>query len=131
MQRGRMGKPAKTTNVTWSTIRSRAHWSPELAQRVLADLKRSGLSASSFAAKHELGLERIYYWQKRLKARASEPPARTGLVEVRVSGPTEARTSSSAAARIEIELLNGRRLSVEGVTDLEQLGRLVAILERA
>jgi len=126
-----MGKPAKKSNVTWSTIRSRAHWSPEVAQRVLSDLKRSGLSVSSFAAKHELGLERIYYWEKRLKARASEPAARTGLVEVRVSGPTEARTSSNSAARVEIELLNGRRLSVEGATDLEQLGRLVAILEEA
>jgi transposase-like protein len=124
-----MGKTAD--NVTWATIRGRAHWSPELAQRVLADLKRSGLSASSFAAKHELGLERIYYWQRRLKARASETEARTGLVEVRVSGPTDGGTSSRAPARIEIELLNGRRLSVAESTDLEQLGRLVALLERA
>ncbi|HEY6722580.1 MAG TPA: hypothetical protein VI197_01075 [Polyangiaceae bacterium] len=103
-----------------------------MAQRVLSDWKRSGLSASSFAAKHELGLERMYYWQKRLQARAAEEPAaRTGLVEVRVSGPTEARMSSRSAGRVEIELLNGRRLSVEESTDLEQLARLVALLERA
>jgi hypothetical protein len=94
-------------------------------------LKRSGLSASSFAAKHEIGLERIYYWQKRLEARASGTEARTGLVEVRVSGATDRDISSRAPARIEIELLNGRRLSVAEWTDLEQLGRLVALLERA
>lgn len=118
-------------SVTWASIRSRAHWSPELAQRVLADLKRSGLSASSFAAKHEIGLERIYYWQKRLEVRASETEARPGLVEVRVSRRTDGGTSSQASARIDIELLNGRRLSVAESIDVEQLGRLVALLERA
>ena len=126
-----MGKPGKTSNVTWSTIRSRTRWSPELAQRVLSDWKRSGLSASSFAAKHELGIERIYYWRKRLRARASELAAHTGLVEVRVAGSSEASASSRSPARVEIELPNGRRLSVEESTDLEQLGRLVALLERA
>jgi len=128
-QRRRMGKTADST--TWVTIRSRAHWSPELAQRVLADLKRSGLSASSFAAKYKVGLKRIYYWQARLEARASGTEARTGLVEVRVSGPTDGSTSSRAATRIEIELLSGRRLSVAESVDLEQLGRLVTLLERA
>lgn len=124
-----MGKTAD--NVTWATIRSRAHWSPELAQRILADLKRSGLSARSFAAKHELGLERIYYWQKRLETRASGTQARTRLVEFRVSGPIDGGTSSRAPARIEIVLRNGRRLSVAESIDVEQLGRLVALLERA
>jgi transposase-like protein len=124
-----VGKTAD--NVTWATIRSRAQWSPELAQRVLGDLKRSGLSASSFAAKYKLGLKRIYYWRAQLEARAAGTEARTGLVEVRVSRPTDAGTSSRAAARIEIELLNGRRLSVAESVDLEQLGRLVTLLERA
>lgn len=128
-QRRGMGKTAD--NATWATIRSRAHWSPELAQRVLADLKRSGLSASSFAEKYEIGLKRINYWQARLEARASGSGAGPGLVEVRVSGSRDGGAFSRAAARIEIELLNGRRLSVAESVDLEQLGRLVTLLERA
>jgi len=118
-------------NVTWASIRSRAHWSAGLAERVLAELKRSGLSASSFAAKYKIGLKRIYYWQARLKARAPGTAARTELVEVRVSGPSDGGTLSRAAARIEIELLNGRRLSVAESVDLEQLSRLVTLLEQA
>jgi hypothetical protein len=65
-----------------------------------------------------------------LEARASTG-ARPELVEVRVSGPSDGGTFSRAAARIEIELLNGRRLSVAESVDLEQLGRLVTLLERA
>lgn len=118
------------SNVTWTTIRSREHWSPELAQRVLADLKRSGLSARGYAAKRKISLKRLSYWQTRLEARGSRTEAGAELVEVRVSGPTDGNPSRGST-RIEVELLNGRRLSVEESVDLKHLGRLVTLLEQA
>jgi hypothetical protein len=122
-------------DATWASIRSTTHWSPEQAQWVIAELRRSGLSANGFAAKYKIGLKRIYYWRARFEARASRTEGRAELVEVQVAGPAARGSTSSIAsassARIEIELLSGRRLSVSESVDLEQLGKLVAFLERA
>jgi len=94
-------------------------------------LKRSGLSTESFAAKYKVGLKRIYYWRARLEAQGSRTQGRDRLVEVRLSEPNGRSVSPSmyAPARIEIELRNGRRLSVAESVDLAQLGKLVALLE--
>lgn len=120
-----------TEDVTWASIRSGAHWSPTRAQWVIAELKRSGLSAKRFSARYKVGLKRIYYWRARLEAQGSPTKGRDRLIEVRLSEP-KARSispSMSAPPRIEIELLSGRRLSVVESVDLERLGKLVALLE--
>ncbi len=120
-----------TEDVTWASIRSGAHWSPTRAQWVIAELKRSGLSAKRFAAKYKVGLKRIYYWRARLEAQGSPTQGPHRLIEVRLPEPKAQRMSPSTAAppRIEIELLSGRRLSVVESVDLERLGKLVALLE--
>jgi hypothetical protein len=120
-----------TEDVTWASIRSGAHWSPTRAQWVIAELKRSGLSPKSFAARYKVGLKRIYYWRARLETQDSPTQGRGRLVEIRLSEPKARGFSPSTAAppRIEIELLSGRRISVVESVDLERLGKLVALLE--
>jgi hypothetical protein len=122
----------KTDDITWAGIRSAAQWSPTQAKWVIGELKRSGLSTKSFAARNKVGLPRIYYWHARFEAqeKAKQAPAR--LVEVRMpqSGVRGDQPSTRARPRIEIELLSGRRLRVSESVDLERLGALVAMLER-
>lgn len=123
----------KTEDITWADIRGAGQWSSTQAQWVIAELKRSGLSTKSFAARYRVGLPRIYYWHARFGAQEKTKQAPTGLVEVRMppqSGVRDARPSTLARPCIEIELLSGRRLRVLESVDLERLGALVALLER-
>jgi hypothetical protein len=122
----------KADDITWAGIRSAGQWSPTQAQWVIAELKRSGLSTKSFAARYRVGLPRIYYWHARFGAQEKAKQAPTGLVEVRMpqSGARCDESSTLARAHIEIELLSGRRLRVSESVDLDRLGALVALLER-
>jgi hypothetical protein len=122
----------KADDIAWTDIRSAGQWSPTQAQWVIAELKCSGLSTKSFAARYRVGLPRIYYWHARFGAQEKAKPAPTGLVEVRMpqSGTRGTQASTLARPRIEIELLIGRRLRVSESVDLDRLGALVALLER-
>jgi hypothetical protein len=95
------------------------------ARWVLGELRRSGLSVQDFAAKHEVGSHRIYYWRERLKTSAL-PTAQ--LVEVRMPEASAQRAPASSG-RIEVELLGGRRLSVSEGIELQRLEALVRVLE--
>jgi hypothetical protein len=83
-----------------------------------------------FAAKHELGIKRIYYWHARLRAQGSVPKAGPKLIEVSVAAVSRIQTSGPTP-RIEIQLRSGRRLSVAESISLDTLGGLVALLERS
>ena len=122
----------KAEDVKWASIRSTARWSPPQALWVITELKRSGLTAKGFAARYRVGLPRIYYWHARFAAQETSKPAPTGLVEIWMpqSGARGNTPSTPTPARIEIELISGRRLSVSELVDLDRLGELVALLER-
>jgi transposase-like protein len=101
---------------SFSLPRSR-RWSPQEARAVLAAVGRSGLPITRFAARHGLGPERLYKWQRRLGRVKASPPRFT---EVAVAVP--------AAAAIELRLPEGITLRVTGASRLEDavalLGRL-------
>jgi len=122
----------KADDITWADIRSAGQWSPTQAQWVIAELKRSGLSPKSFAARYRVGLPRIYYWHARFGAQEKAKSAPPRLVEVQMpqSGVGGDQRPTHARTRIEIELLSGRRLRVSETVDLDRLGALVALLER-
>ena len=123
----------KADDITWADIRSAGQWSPTQAKWVIAELKRSGLSTKSFAARYRVGLARIYYWHARFGSQEKTKQIPTGLVEVRMppqSGARGDQPSMLTRPRIEIELLSGRRLRVAESVDLDRLGALVALLER-
>jgi hypothetical protein len=89
---------------------------------VLEALEQSGLPATRFAARHGVGVERLYWWQRRLgrsKTVSSRPPRFT---EVRLAVP--------AAAAIEVVLAHGVTLRFAGASRLDDavavLGRLAA-----
>lgn len=120
--------PPTSDRITWSAIRNATQWTSDQAEWVLAELKRSGLSAPRFGALHNLGVPRISYWRARLQAVESASPTRCELVEI-TAAPTPNRESLQADSRIEIALSNGRRLSVEESVDIDRLRAIVSVLD--
>ena len=110
-------KRAKTSSVPESR-----RWTTGRARGVLEALEQSGLPATRFAAQHGLGVERLYWWRRRLgreKTVSSRPPRFT---EVRLAVP--------APAAIEVVLADGVSLRFAGASRLDDavavLGRLAA-----
>jgi hypothetical protein len=84
-----MARESRTTGVDpYGSLRTRAHWRPVDAVRVLGDWSRSGESLSVFARRHRLGLERLTRWRGRLGTPAAQGE-RNGsrLVPVVVKAP--------------------------------------------
>jgi transposase len=123
--------PREVNEPSWVSIRRSRRWSATEGRWVLAELERSGLSAKEFAERHRVPVTRVYQWCCRLrgkgKRRASAARATPRLVEVELPA---ARGSAPGTDRIEIELLNGRRLSVPEGLSLDRVSALVTILER-
>lgn len=106
----------------------RAEW-----QKRVAEWRRSGLTAAQYAESVGVKAETLRHWSWRLKsertaraagstAKAKSAPAASSLVEV--------LSSAAVDSRLELELGGGRRVLVPNGFDADELGRLVAVLER-
>lgn len=122
----------KQSKPSWESIHSSRRWSVKEGSWVISELQRSGLSAVQFAEQHQLPLPRVYQWRHRLRGeeRQQRTPAVSTPRLLEVKLPAE-RDSAQATDRIEVELQNGRRLSVPEGINLERLALLVALLERS
>ena len=125
---------SKVNGPSWESIRKLRRWSVTEGRWVLAELGRSGLSAREFAELHRVPVARVYQWCSRLrwkggKGRRRSPAASATPRLVEVELPA-ARGRTLEADRIDIELFNGRRLSVPEGLSLERVAALVMLLER-
>ena len=98
----------------------RRRWSSADARAVLSALAKSGLSASEFAIREGLDVQRLCRWQRRLDA--ADPPTRSmpPFLEVR---PGRVET-------IEVVLGSGRVLRASESIEPGALARFVDALER-
>jgi transposase-like protein len=106
--------------------RMRADWIPKSrrwtvvqARGVLEALEQSGLAVTQFAARHGLGVARLYEWRRRLERERKTTATPARFTEVRVAMP------SSAA--IELVLREGFVLRFAGASRLDDA---VAVLGR-
>lgn len=68
-----MARGSKTTEQDrYVGLRTRAHWKPADAARVLGDWSRSGEALTAFARRHRLGVERLKRWRGRLGTPAGQ-----------------------------------------------------------
>jgi hypothetical protein len=83
-------------------------------------MEQSGLPATRFAARHGLGVERLYWWRRRL--------GRGKTVASRAPGFTEVRLAVPPPAAVEVVLADGVTLRFAGASRLDDavavLGRL-------
>lgn len=93
-------------------------WSASEARAVVGALERSGLPVTHFAARHGLGVERLYLWRRRLRRAKSEAPRPPRFTEVRLAVP---------AAAIELVLPGGIAVRFAGAARLDDA---VAVLTR-
>ena len=96
-------------------------WKADEAREVLAQWRRSGMSAAAFARERGLSSMRLSYWAKQL---GSEPTAPVQFVPVALGA------ASNADAVIEIAH-GGVTLRVRESLDAEHVGQLCAALVRA
>lgn len=100
--------------------RSRAEWS-----RLVAQLRRSGLSARAFAKKRGLSAKSLAWWRWRLAADEGADQEAPRLVTVGIE--EDARVEAPAW---EVATAAGDVLRVHGAIDPESLARVLAALTR-
>ena len=137
------GRPVPFHVELLTNARQRRSWRPEQKQQIVLDLVRFGLSAERFARQHGLTPSVIHRWRRemiaesrRLHSLSPDAPAFAAVTVATIPapGPTPAAASlstqgSHSADRVEIVLLNGRRLTVDAGIAPGSLRRLVQALE--
>lgn len=120
------GGLSKRMSDPYASMRTRAHWKPEDATRVLDDWSRSGLSMAAFAREHGLRQQRLQWWQARLRESSAQPvrlvpatPRQAPLIEL----------ASMPCAAVVVVTIDGVR--VELTTPSETDPRWVAALVHA
>jgi transposase-like protein len=97
-----------------------AVWTDEDARRVLAAWKRTSEPLATFARKHGLGVNRLYWWRKRL---GGEQAPRLELVPARLTGEEEVSIVVRVASNVSIEIAKASpRLIAELIGALTRAG---------
>ena len=117
---GRMKETRTSVTRSRRPRRSVAEWREEIA-----GWKRSGLSASEYAADHDVAASSLFAWSRRIRlAPEPAPEPRVSFVPVRVTA--EALSSSF---EVEVSLGNGRRVRARGDVDAARFARMLDALE--
>lgn len=119
-------------------VERRRRWSRDDKMRIIEETLAPGAVVSEIARRHGIATSLVFTWRRRARlATASGGPH---LVPVQVTAPPAASVQSIEApaaipARkrrgvIEIELGDGKRVSVDENVDAEALGRVLDVLSR-
>jgi hypothetical protein len=98
-------------------------WSEVEARGVLTALAKSGLSVEKFARERGITPQRIYWWKKKLPARAAGKSV--SLLPVKVTQDTARRGEP-----VTVLLRTGHMVKVGRDFDEVAFARVVAVLER-
>lgn len=102
---------------------------------MLVALAASGQTLSAFARRHGLPAHRVSYWRARLGSASPASPAAAngGFVAVTVRDTASAveHHEPTRAPRIEVTLVNGRRVMFAGHWDVAAIGPWLRALEVA
>jgi DNA-binding transcriptional regulator YiaG len=105
-------------------LAAKVTWREADARAALAARDASNLTQMEFARRSGIGVNRLWWWRKRLGA-ASPSPAML-RVHVREEAPGGATATNGA---VEIEVAGGRIVRVKHGFDPEELRRVVTALE--
>lgn len=107
---------------------------PEKRQLV-REWDKSGLTSSVFAASRGIRPEQLQAWGRAirgpLKTYSKKPKKQSSSRSIELVELVEdVRNESGASVHVDIELRNGRQLSLSGSWTISQLAELVRVLER-
>jgi len=114
---------------------ARRRWPRSQKEAIVAELSGPAASVSAVARKYSIAPSLLFRWRRELGS-TKPPTIRTepAFVPVGLPAPASAHASSPRWAGkdgvIEIELVGGRRLRVDGSVDVNALRRMIEALER-
>lgn len=121
-------------------VERRRRWSLADKRRIVAETLLPGANVSAVARRHELHTGQLFSWRRMAREGLLDDShgamTAVGFAPVVVSAGSPSHRSNGTASsspgsgRLEIVLLSGRRIIVDGGVDPAILGRIVEVLER-
>ena len=110
---------------------TRRKWT--LAEKTSVVSEIAGSSVSAVARKHGIASSLLFRWRRELGGDGKKAKREAGAAFVPVALPAPVTVPVAAAMPgggvIEIELVHGRRVRVDGSVDVNALKRVIAVLE--
>jgi len=121
-------------------VERRRRWSRDDKMRIIEETLAPGAVVTEIARRHGIATSLVFTWRRRARLLASVVSAGPRLVPVQLT-PVAAESVPSIEAPaaipsrkrrclIEIELGDGKRLSVDENVDADALGRVLDVLSR-
>ncbi len=128
--------------------RRRRSWSEEEKRRIVAETRQPGASVSVVARRHDVNANQVFAWRRRFRygelgraeacafvpvvvpAEAMTGAAPGPVVERPAPPDAVAPTPPKPTGRMEIVLVDGRRVIVDKTVNAAALARVVRVLER-
>jgi transposase len=120
-------------------VERRRRWSRDDKMRIIEETLAPGAVVTEIARRHGIATSLVFTWRRRARL-ATVAASGPRLVPVQVTAPSaesarsiEARAAMPAWKRrglIEIDLGDGKRVSVDENVDVEALGRVLDVLSR-
>ncbi|MDR3711825.1 MAG: hypothetical protein P4L51_03330 [Puia sp.] len=92
------------------------------AESLVRDFEQSGLSRKAFCSANGVGVHTLDYYRHRKRTRGAAPAGQDLL-------PVDLISAPCMRGGLRVELVNGRRIVVEGGFDASVLRRLISVLE--
>src|SRR5450755_4400109 len=118
-------------------VERRRRWSRDDKMRIIEETLAPGAVVTEIARRHGIATSLVFTWRRRARlATATSAGPRLVPVQVAAAAAENLRTIEAPAAGrkrrglIEIELGDGKRVSVDENVDAEALGRVLDVLSR-
>jgi transposase len=118
-------------------VERRRRWSRDDKMRIIEETLAPGAVVTEIARRHGIATSLVFTWRRRARL-ATVASAGPRLVPVQVAAAESVRSIQAPAAIparkrrgvIEIELGDGKRVSVDETVDADALGRVLDVLSR-
>ena len=118
-------------------VERRRRWSRDDKMRIIEETLAPGAVVTEIARRHGIATSLVFTWRRRARL-ATVASAGPRLVPVQVAAAESVRSIQAPAAIparkrrgvIEIELGDGKRISVDENVDADALGRVLDVLSR-
>ena len=119
-------------------VERRRRWSRDDKMRIIEETLAPGAVVTEIARRHGIATSLVFTWRRRARLATVASAARLVPVEVAATAAESVRSIKAPTAMparkrrglIEIELGDGKRVSVDENVDAEALGRVLDVLSR-
>jgi transposase len=112
---------------------TRRRWTRAEKQAIVAECGPGKASVSATARKHNISANLLFRWRSDLEVGRRKPRARPEFMPIALPAPPVASAAEGApcgrSGVIEIELVGGRRVRIDGAVDAATLRRVIEVLE--